>query len=418
MARVLFIEEEEALRRQVRGLLEADGLSMDEEQSGQGGIARALAASPDLVLMDVRLPDLQGSEVAARLRREPALARVPIVALGSSKDERGVALAAGAVGFLHRSVDPSLPQRLRRFLDGEREVLAPDEELVAQRALVGSLAARLEAARGPQPVPLPEPLADRVKSSFMHNLTHELSTPLTPLAGYLRILQSEKTGALSDQQKRIVESMTHAVGRLTRIIDNLSDFASLKAGRAPLLEVEVEPDTLADEVAAEHRSAAKDARLHLHVIHSGTGPVLGDPRKLRQALSNLVSNAVKFSPHGAEVLIEVAATPERLRFAVYDQGPGVRPEEQEPIFEPLHHAATRTGDEARAPGSGLGLPVARGIAEAHGGSIWVESPPREQPPAVPQRYVGSKFVMEVRVRKADPKGEAAQGGAGSNPVPG
>ena len=109
MARVLFIEEEEALRRQVRGLLKADRLSMDEERTGQGGISRALAAPPDLVLMDVRLPDLQGSEVVARLRREPALARVPIVALGSSPDERGVALAAGAVGFLYRSVDPAFP---------------------------------------------------------------------------------------------------------------------------------------------------------------------------------------------------------------------------------------------------------------------------------------------------------------------
>lgn len=196
--------------------------------------------------------------------------------------------------------------------------------------------------------------------------------------------------------------MVSAVGRLTRIVDNLSDFASLQAGQAPPLAAPVSPDELVDEVAAEFRSAIRDARLHLHLLHSGSGPVLADGPKLRQALSNLVSNAVKFSPHGAELLIEVAATPERLRFLVYDQGPGIRREEREQIFEPLHHAATRIGDGPRAPGSGLGLPVARRIAEAHGGSVWVESPPESQPPSGPQRYTGCCFVLEARVRPVAP----------------
>jgi signal transduction histidine kinase len=407
MSRVLFIQEDEALRRQVRAMLEAGGLAVDEAGTALAGIARALEAPPDLILVDVRLPDLSGSEATARLRREPSLAAVPILAMGGSLEERGAALAAGAVGFLGRAVDAALPDRLREFLAGEREALSPEREREALRALVGSMALRLEAALAGPRRPAER---DQTKSSFIHNLAHELSTPLTPLSGYVRILQSEKTGALDPQQRRIVESMASAVGRLTRIVDNLSDFASLQAGHTPMVEAEVSPDALVDEVAGEYRSAIRDARLHLHVLRSGSGPVLADGRKLRQALSNLVSNAVKFSPHGAELLIEVEAAPERLRFLVYDQGPGIRPEELEQIFEPLHHAATRVGDGPRAPGSGLGLPVARRIAEAHGGSVRVESPPASQPPAVSQHYTGSRFVLEVRVRPAAP-GAPAPGAA-------
>lgn len=202
MARVLFIQEDESLRRQVRGLLEAGGLAVDEAATALAGIARALEVPPDLILIDVRLPDLSGSEATARLRREPALAAVPILAMGGSLDERGVALAAGAAGFVGRAVDAALPERLREFLAGEREALSPERERDALRVLVGSMALRLEAA-----LTGPRRPADReqTKSSFIHNLAHELSTPLTPLAGYLRILQSEKAGALAPQQRRIVD---------------------------------------------------------------------------------------------------------------------------------------------------------------------------------------------------------------------
>jgi signal transduction histidine kinase len=232
----------------------------------------------------------------------------------------------------------------------------------------------------------------------MRNLAHEISTPLTPLAGYLRILQSGKLGALSPHQQRILDSMLQSVTRMSRVVDNLADFASLHAGQAPILEGEVEPDRLADAVVDELKGAIRDARLHVEVVHAGGGSIVADPRKLRQAVANLVSNAVKFSPHGGEVLVEVSREPAKLRYAVYDQGPGVASDEVEKIFEPLYHAAVRGKDEARQPGSGLGLPVARRIAEAHGGRIWLESPPRTQPARRGRHFTGTKFVLEIPVR--------------------
>jgi signal transduction histidine kinase len=236
----------------------------------------------------------------------------------------------------------------------------------------------------------------KARTAFISDLAHEVSTPLTPLAGYLKILQGEKVGPLSPQQRKIVETMSVCVARLTRIVENLGDFASLGAERAPLSPEPVDPDALAEKVLEELRPAIRDARLNVALVKSGGGPVLADPRKLRQALANVVGNAVKFSPHGAEVLVEVTRDAGRLRFAVYDQGPGVKASEVDAVFRPFHHASVRANDENRHhPGSGLGLPVAVRIAEAHGGRIWLESPPRTQPGASTRHFSGCRFTLEI-----------------------
>lgn len=233
----------------------------------------------------------------------------------------------------------------------------------------------------------------RRRSAFMNDLAHELSTPLTPLAGYVKILQSQRLGELSPQQRKVLAGMASAVAKLTRIIENLGDFANLEAGPSAITRSAVDPDALAREVVDELQDSARDARLHVEVRTAGGAQVLADRRKLHQALWNLVQNAVKFSPHGGEIMVEVTREGRLVRFAVYDQGPGVAASEQERIFEPFQHVERR--DEARQPGSGLGLPVARRIAEAHGGRVLVESPPHTQPTVGPHVYTGAKFVLEV-----------------------
>ncbi len=259
----------------------------------------------------------------------------------------------------------------------------------------------------------------KARAAFIRDLAHEVSTPLTPLAGYLKILQSEKLGPLSPQQRRVVETMALSVARLTRIVENLGDFASLGAEKAPLSPEPVDPDQLAEKVVEELRPAIRDARLHVALVKSGGGPVLADPRKLRQALLNVVGNAVKFSPHGAEVLVEVTRDAGKLRFAVYDQGPGVKESEVAAVFRPFHHASVRANDEHRHhPGSGLGLPVACRIAEAHGGRIWLESPPRSQPTLPGRQFSGCRFTIEIPATPppaAEAAGQPAAGQSGAAP---
>ena len=393
--RVLFIENDAAMRQHLRRVLEESGIAVEESATGLEGLERARSLSYDLVLADTRLPDIEGLEVAARLKQDRELARIPFVAVGREPLEHDIALAAGCDGFIEEPLDDArFVEEVRAYLSGKRERLAADGEQAGLRALSSSLASRLESALDGE-ARARQQLAnlDRRRLAFMHDLAHELSTPITPLAGYLKILLSEKLGPLSPQQHKVADGMLSAVKKLTRIVDNLSDFANLGVGVATIVPAPLDPDTLAEEVVNDVRPAIRDARLHVEVRPSRAGPVMADVRKLRQALANVVSNAVKFSPHGGEVLVDVSREGDKLRFAVYDQGPGVPGPEAESIFEPFQHA--RREGEARPPGSGLGLPVARRIAEAHGGRLLVESPPHTQPSAGAHHYPGSKFVIEI-----------------------
>ncbi len=371
---VLYIESDAPTRERVQSLLGAVGFSVQPASGALEGLERAHAAAPDLLLAGTRLPDLRNAELLARLRRDPGLGQVPLVAVGNSPSEREVALAAGWDGFIARSVDDSgFVAQVRAYRGGKRERLSGEERRARQL------------------------LADRERrgSVFIHDLAHELSTPLTPLAGYLKILGSERLGALSPQQRKVIDGMTTAVSRLTRIVDNLSDFANLQAGSAAISLAAVEPEAMTQAVVEDLRPAAKEAYVHVEVRLASGPPILADPRKLRQALANLVGNAVKFSPHGGEVLVAVTREARQVRFAVYDQGPGVPQADQERVFEPFSHGERR--EEARLPGSGLGLPVARRIGEAHGGHVTVESPPLHQPGGA-HPFTGSLFVMEIPAR--------------------
>jgi len=350
----------------------------------------------------VHLPDIDGVEIATRLKQERSLAQVPFLALGDEQSEHDVALAGGADAFLAKPVDDErLTAEVRAVLAGQRERLPEAGERAGLRALSAAMAGHLEhaleEARGWEDRCVER---DRLGRIFIGNLAHELRTALTPISGYLKILSSDKLGPLSAQQQRILESIQGAAGRLTRVVENLSDFASLQASDAALFPAGVDPDALAEEVVADLRPAIREARLHVVVQRAGGGPVTADPKKLRQALANVVGNAVKFSPHGGEVLVEVQRDAGALRFAISDQGPGIPPQEQRHLFEPFFHAAGQD-DRSKHPGSGLGLPVAKRILEAHGGTISIESPPRAQSDGVRRHFTGSKFVLEIPLRAVE-----------------
>jgi signal transduction histidine kinase len=235
----------------------------------------------------------------------------------------------------------------------------------------------------------------------MQNLSHELATPLTPITGYLKILKSGKTGALSEPQQKIIDSMQTASERLARTIDNLVDFATLESGGYAIHRAEFDAVAAAKAALDDEKPKAKARHVTLELSAAGVPErAWGDERKLRQALANLIDNAIKFSPHGSAVLLRVSGDEQRLVFEVYDQGEGMLADEAEKVFDPFFHA-DRVGEE-RAPGAGLGLPVAKQIVEAHGGRIVAESPPKNQPDSR-HHFSGAKVGFWIPMRAHAPK---------------
>lgn len=401
-ARVLLVQDDADERRGVASALRNAGFEVVEVASGLAGIEAATSVHPDLLLLDLHLPDLDGAEVASKLRRL-GLDGLPIVAMGQAGAERGLALSAGCDGTIPSPPNlERLPSQLREFLAGKRDRLRGGDEKRFLKVLNQSLVEKLEAKVRELTAANERMLGvDAFKTEFMHSISHELSSPLTPLAGYLKILHGEKLGPLNDRQKRVVESMLQSADRLSRTIDNLADFAVLETGTYRVRFEPVKPVAIAEKLVESLQStSAKQKRVHLELVASDRELTLtADPSRLSQALSNLIENAVNVSPHGGEVLIEIRAVDGFVRFAVYDQGPGIPPEDQARIFEPYFQAR----DARHAAIVGLGLPVARKIAEAHGGRVTVESPPKEAP-ETERHFSGSRLLLELPLAPP-PRGE-------------
>jgi signal transduction histidine kinase len=410
--RILYIEDNPESRALVRSVLEPRGFDVLEASDGMAGIDLAITAHPDLILCDIQLPGIDGYETATRLRSYKGLDACPIVVLTSHGD-RGLSLSVGADGFIEKPIDVErFPQQLREFLKGKREKLRGTEQSKYLREYSQSLVERLEATvRELTAANLRLRAAARSKNEFMQNLSHELATPLTPILGYLKILRSGKMGPLSDQQQKVVESIQLAAERLSRTIDNLVDFATLEAKGQAIQREQFLANDVVRPIYEEERAKAKARRIHLSIEVEAVNPASGDVRKLRQAISNLIDNAIKFSPHGSEVLVRVTDDGARMLFEVYDQGEGFLPDEADKVFEPFFHA-DRVGDE-RAPGAGLGLPVAKQIVEAHGGRIWLESPPKTQPEGS-HHYTGAKvaFWIPLEPPRATPSEVTVRGPEG------
>src|SRR5437762_13232792 len=264
--RILYIEDNPESRALVRSVLEPRGFDVLEASDGIAGIDLAISAHPDLILCDIQLPGIDGYETATRLRSYKGLDGCPIVVLTSHGD-RGLSLSIGCDGYIEKPIDvEKFPQQLREFLRGKREKLRGIEERRYLREYSQSLVERLEATvRELTAANSRLRAAARSKTEFMQNLSHELATPLTPITGYLKMLKSEKTGALSEPQRMLLDSMQTASECLSRTIDNLVDFATLESGGYAIHRDTFDPRAAAKSLLDEEKPKEKARRITLEL---------------------------------------------------------------------------------------------------------------------------------------------------------
>lgn len=214
--------------------------------------------------------------------------------------------------------------------------------------------------------------AEELKSTFVSVVSHELKTPVALIKGYAETLRREDANwdrsTVQDSLDVIAEEADH----LTHLIDSLLEASRIQAGGLKLEPTDVSLPRLAEKVVEGERTQTAH---HTFELDFGPDfpPVWGDPERLQEVLSNLVSNAVKYSPNGGTIWIGGRADQTGVTVYVADQGIGIPAEEQERIFDRFHRV--ESGLHRRTEGTGLGLYLVKAIVEAHGGRVWVESVP-------------------------------------------
>jgi PAS domain S-box-containing protein len=216
---------------------------------------------------------------------------------------------------------------------------------------------------------------DRMKDEFISTVSHELRTPLTSLRAALGLVTGGALAKKPERQQQMLEIAIGNTDRLIRLVNDFLDIERISSGNAELHSAMCAASTLFQRTAGLQDVAAdkKDVRFE---FHPNGVEVFADPDRILQALTNLVSNAIKFSPAGGTITLSAHLIDEtEARFDIHDEGRGIPPDKLEAIFERFEQVDA--SDSRAMGGTGLGLAICRSIIAQHGGSIWATSPPGE-----------------------------------------
>ena len=273
--------------------------------------------------------------------------------------ERPLAVVTGASSGIGRELARLAAQ------DGHDLVIAADQgplddAAAALRALGAQVAQHIERQRA-------EEETRQMKDQIVANVSHELRTPLTAIDGWVHVLLGEEPGPLTPDQRRFLKTVKKNSERLMRLVGDLLVAGQIEAGKLTLELDDVDVAELARETAELVASSAQAKQIALELQADEHAVVRGDRQRLGQLLTNLVNNAIKFTPEEGTVTVRVAAQDTTCRITVRDTGIGIPPGEREHLFERFYRTSTATARGIK--GTGLGLAISKAIAESHDGTL-------------------------------------------------
>jgi two-component system sensor histidine kinase/response regulator len=348
-ARVLVVDDEAMNRELLRDHLAACGHAVEEADSGEAALTSFRAARPDVILLDLMMPGMDGFEVLRRLRAEPGATGLPIIVISSLSDHesRFRAIELSADDFLTKPV--YLAELLLRVRNAVR-VKRLRDQLGAELARVKQL--------------------EEWRDSLTHMMVHDLRSPLMGLGGFLELLANH-----AKDHPVVTELAGNAMaiaGTLNEMVSAMLDVSRFEAGLLPLDRQRADLRRTIRHGLDMVRGLAALESIPVRVVTPDDDVVVPhDAMLVARVIANLAANAIRHSRAGDEVGVSLARSDGVVRVVVSDMGPGIPPEMHARIFDKFW--AAPVGGGHRRYSSGLGLTFCRHAVEAHGGAIGVES---------------------------------------------
>jgi signal transduction histidine kinase len=371
-----------AFIRELRGLLPFDRTAILLAEDGQLRVFATAGAAAETVFPPGTVVPIAGS-VMTQLLSGQAIYREDMTERRFDEEVEFVSL-----GLLSRVLAPLLagPETIGAISVVRREphAFSPAEiELLSLLGrLAGSAVQNIRAYESERTTAEELRRLSALRADFVSLVSHELRSPMASVIGSARTLQMRWRELSPEQRESFLALITHETARLADLIGDVLDTSRIEAGTFSYSFDDVDLATLVRDSAAAAERGQDEVAVRA-VVHDPLPAVRGDRERLRQVLVNLIDNAVKYSPPGEEVRVEAQTMNGRVVIEVRDRGPGISPEHQGVIFEKFGRVQ---GGSAK-PGTGLGLFIARSIAEAHGGSLRVRSGPDQ----------GSTFTLSLPV---------------------
>ncbi|MBI3298741.1 MAG: hybrid sensor histidine kinase/response regulator [Elusimicrobia bacterium] len=351
--RILVVDDDANLRESVRDNLELEGYEVVEAGTGADAMKAVVTGFFDVILMDFNLPDATGIDVIRDIRKVNTQSEILMLTAHASLDTALKAIRESVYDFLVKPVDFDV---LRRAIAKAVEKLRLIQD---NRRLIEDLRKANEQLL----------YLSNMKSKFLSMASHDLSNSLMTLQVSFEMLMGSLNP--SEDQKKRMHYILNGISQLSRLIEDLVDWASIESGKFRLEKDLQDPAKVVEDSAGGHqvRAAQRSIQLTLEV-GKGLPKILADKRRLTQILSNLLENALRHTAKGGSVKVSAEKDEAGVRFAVRDTGEGIDPSEIQKIFESFYQP---TGTHAARGRLGLGLSISKEIVHSHGGRIWVES---------------------------------------------
>lgn len=407
-ATILIIDDQPKNLAVIGDYLIECGFTILVSQTGVGGLRRAREVKPDLILLDILMPDMDGFETCRRLKADESTRNIPVIFLTAltGVEDKVKGFELGGVDYITKPIKQeevlarvkthlqivnqkkqlelqafdleNINTLLNREIDtrkaAQRELQRFNEELedrinirtaeltkVAERLRMTNI--ELEKANKELKK------VDDIKTEFVALASHELRTPLTSILGYAQTLAASDQQLDNSTRINMLSTIVSESKRLASLIGNLLDISKIETRN---FRIKTEPFDISDVIDSVIRALNLPANFPLTIHNSAAYNcrAVGNKEQTGQVIRNILDNALRYVNENGEITIDVIETDEYIRVGISDTGPGIKLEEQKKIFDKFY----RIRDEKnRSIGSGLGLSIASKIITSQGGQIWVES---------------------------------------------
>ncbi|PTX99067.1 hybrid sensor histidine kinase/response regulator [Opitutus sp. ER46] len=345
-ANILVVDDTAANLHLLASMLKARGYRVRPVSSGEMALRAVEVQTPDLILLDITMPGMNGYEVCSRLKADPRWRDIPVLFISalSGTEDKIRSFQAGGIDYVGKPFQfEEVDARVRTHLELRRH----------QRELQESYA-RLK-------------VTEELRDSLTHMIAHDMRSPLLALQMSMELLREMIPNPAPDAAQ-MMTTASRSVSQLIEMVSQMLDVSRMQAGTMELDRQPTELVSLTSDVLETLRPLSPERRIELSAPPKAYATC--DASIIRRVLANLVANALKFTPAPGIVQVGIDLEPALVRVRVRDTGPGIAPEHHQRIFQKFGRVGT---GNARLPGTGLGLTFSKMAVEAHGGQIGLTS---------------------------------------------
>lgn len=332
--------------------------TVHQAMSGTEALEMAHELDPDLILLDIMMPDMNGFDVCQQLKDDPTTQDIPVIFISAVNDIDGI-IRAFDVGGVDYVTKPFQLKEVHKRVESHITLVRQRKQIEAMREQERQQFETINAMR----------------EKFIYAATHDLKNPLQLITGYVEVMRGDELVQQNPDFNSYLDNIIGGARKIMTLVGDMLDLIQMETSMDPAPEPTDINAFLASEIESfRFQAEQKDLDIHLHAPEK---PIIAeiDPKRIAQVMENLISNAIKYTPEGGAVTVSLETDGVGIVLAVSDTGLGI-PEKYIPtLFQPF--ARVREKEHMRQDGTGLGLAIVKTIIDQHGGKISVDSVPGE-----------------------------------------